>query len=329
MLGIFLWGEQVRNPNSEPPRDFADHVTPFSSGANAGGYCHRSELPDGTPHREVWFSDEFTPRHDWTYGGNNVFASMAIRGYCKFRCACAKDPLPSLHKNDTTALLMRSQIWNIVAGQSLRENTDGSMSIEKEGSQQSELQILPAQGPGPARLSRPISGNCRGSFCPQTWPTEILGDVRQMQTPPDATLIVKEPEAVNPPSIGTSLSSSAGQNVDFNITKCGAFCDGPQDCGKGDSEDECVCAEPSWNDIKNYGLSPVVGKSVCLVLALAATGISGRDLVGGVFEGGEDGFGLERRRYVDESGEAYQCRCNGTFVAEECCGSRDGMVWLG
>jgi len=38
-------------------------------GANAGGYCHRSDAldPTGTfPVQTVWFSDEMTPRLDWT-----------------------------------------------------------------------------------------------------------------------------------------------------------------------------------------------------------------------------------------------------------------------
>lgn len=37
---------------------------PESSGANAGGYCHRSDLPGGGVSRTVFFSNELTPRHD-------------------------------------------------------------------------------------------------------------------------------------------------------------------------------------------------------------------------------------------------------------------------
>ncbi|KAL9032805.1 MAG: hypothetical protein Q9180_006298, partial [Flavoplaca navasiana] len=55
--------------------------------ANAGGYCHTGIDPTTSDlTRTVWFSDEFTPRLEWTWSGN-FLASVAIRTYCWRRCA--------------------------------------------------------------------------------------------------------------------------------------------------------------------------------------------------------------------------------------------------
>lgn len=247
--------------------------------------------------REVWFSDELTPRHEWTWGGNNFFASAAIRTYCKFRCACSVDP----SKEDLVTSLLSSQVWNIIAGQSFAQHGDGSMTLESTGSQQSEVQILPPQPPSNRLSPTPPAGTCGADglqFCPTPWPTSILGPAIP-QAPPNATLIVTDPGS-------------------HNFTKCGQYCSAPQDCGPGDSLDDCFCAIPSPQDARTLGLDVVAPVSVCLVLALAVGGISGRD----------DGDGVVGRRYLDERGVAYRCPCNGTFVSSECCGRRDGMVWV-
>lgn len=196
--------------------------------------------------------------------------------------------------------MFTSELWNIVAGQSFAQQSDGSMTLGATGSQQSEMQILPPQPPSNRLSPTPPAGTCgfdSRQFCPATWPVELLGAIPR--APPNATLIISDtdPQPASP----------------HNFTTCGQYCSAASDCGPGDTEDECFCAIPSPQDARTLGLDPVAPVSVCLVLALAITGLSGRD-------GG--------RGYLDERGEAYQCRCNATYVSNECCGAKDGIVWL-
>jgi len=284
----------------------------FSGGsarANAGGYCHRSDLPGGGVSRTVWFSDELTPRHEWTWGGPNFFASAAIRTWCRMRCRCKKSP----SKTDPLKQLLGSTVWNIIASQNIAANPDGSMTIQGTNSQQSEQQVLPAQ-PGANRLHGIAAGTCgpdKLQFCPSTWPTEILGDIKQMLTPPNATEIIAPP--ASPPT------------KDF--TTCGRYCSKQKDCGPGDSQRDCFCGLPSPKDAYTLGLDPISPVSVCLVLALTVAGISGRDVP--VLEGGFAAPApAPALQYLDERGEAYQCPCNSTYISSSCCGVKDGMVWL-
>ncbi|KAL6714894.1 hypothetical protein ACLMJK_007154 [Lecanora helva] len=265
----------------------------FSGGkreANAGGYCHRSDNPDGSFSRTVWFSDEFTPRLEWTWGGNNFFAAAAIRFHCWQRCACTKDP----SKKDPATSMFLNPIWNIVSSQNIAQHGDGSLTLEATGSQKSEVQILPPQPSSNSLSAKAPAGTCGPDgqqFCPTPWPTDTLGPILQMESPPNATLIIKE-------------SSST------KFTKCGQFCDTPQDCGPSDSTDSCVCALPSPKDARTLGLDPVFPKTVCLALALAITGISGRDVP----------------QYLDERGSPYQCACNSTHISNECCSRSNGQL---
>lgn len=267
-----------------------------NSGANAGGYCHRSDLPGGGVSKTVFFSDELTPRHDWTFNGPNFFFAAAIRTYCWPLCACNGVP----QKKGPAADVFNSVLWNIVAGQSFAQHGDGSVTLGATDSQQGEMQILPPQPPSNRLSPTPPAGTCGPDgkqFCPATWPTDLLGPIPR--APPNATLIVAD---ANPPASSR------------NFTTCGQYCSAPSDCGPGDAEDDCFCAIPSAQDAKTLGLDPVAPVSVCLVLALAITGISGRD--------------DSSSRYLDGRGEPYQCPCNVTYISNECCGKRDGMVWV-
>jgi len=281
----------------------------FSGGlprANAGGYCHRTDLSGGGVSRTVWFSDELTPRYEWTWGGPNFFASAAIRTWCRMRCTCKKDP----SKQDPLKQMFGSTLWNIIASQNLAANPDGSMTLQGTDSQQSETQILPAQ-PVANRLNHNAAGTCgpdKLQFCPSNWPTEILGDIKQMLTPSNATEIIAPP--ASPPT--------------NDFTTCGRYCNSQKDCGPGDSQEDCFCGLPSPKDARTLGLDPISPVSVCLVLALTVAGISGRDvpLI-------DNGIAAPAPpQYLDERGEAYQCPCNFTYISNSCCGVKDGMVWL-
>ena len=122
------------------------------------------------------------------------------------------------------------------------------------------MQILPPQPPSNRLSPIPPAGTCGPDgkrFCPATWPTNILGPIPR--APSNATLIITD---ANPPA------------ASHNFTTCGQYCPAASDCGPGDSTDECFCAIPSRQDGKTLGLDPIAPVSVCLVLALAITGIS-------------------------------------------------------
>ena len=81
-------------------------------------------------------------------------------------------------------------------------------------------------------------------------------------------------------------------------------------CAPSYSDHDCSCAYPSPQDAMKLGFDPVMPAVVCLVLAVGS--LLSRDLP----------------THVDGRGVPYQYRCNETFTVNECCGSRDGMVWL-
>ena len=248
--------------------------------------------------RTVWFSDEFTPRLEWTWTPNWQ-AAGAIRMYCWQRCACTFGPR---HKDNQTIGLWMSpiaQIWRVSMAQQLSQQKDGSITLEEVGAGsssegQSIGQVLPRQ-----QGSKPAAGSCghdHKQFCPEPWPANILGPVPR--SPPGATNVWKGP----------------GETVG-KLTQCGSRCSKPQDCGdgSGSGKDGCFCALPSPQDSHKLGLDPIAPVAVCLGLIFQINkGIAGRDV----------------SKFVDERGEAYRCLCNATFNAEECCGARNGMVHL-
>ena len=137
-----------------------------------------------------------------------------------------------------------------------------------------------------------LSGTCGTNgtqFCPQAWNEGLLGPI------PGA-----------PPNVTDIVNSTASTNLPV----CGNKCSGPQECGPSDSDHDCSCAYPSPEHAIKLGFDPLFPAAVCLVLA--AGSLLGRDLP----------------TYVDSRGVPYKCRCNQTFAANECCGPKDGMVWV-
>ena len=394
-------------------------------GANAGGYCHRSDKLDPTgsfPLQSVWFSDEMTPRLDWTWsggGGSSFFAAASIRAHCYRNCRCTYGK-SQVGPSDT------ERLWQFVEGHQLAFHSSGEIVLEpingtgnmgnsSQGSTDNNggsgsgsgsnsgtsssngddvgsnsgsnsvpggsgsgsgsggnngpssgngappakrpktantlMTILPAQlnrDNSPAQQGRGPSGTCgadRSQFCPQPWPSSLLGPIPS--APPDATEIVA-PSPADPPPSSSSSSSASSNNGKPGLTVCGNRCEGPQDCGqpqqtKGtDAAHQCVCAYPNAKDARTLGLDPVSPASVCLALVTLAFGHaakSGKQTPGGKL-GGRDvviappllpSSSSSSMEYVP-AGQSWDqdwlCRCNATFTHNVCCGSRTGMVWL-
>ena len=305
MRGAIFWGQSVRHKS--PYRRFLITLTNdllLARDANVGGYCHRGEDANGKPTRTVWFSDEFTPRYEWTWGGGNFLGSAAIRYHCWQRCACAQNPT----KEDLTSSLFGTPVMRLSTDFWIEENVvDGSMTMNKatDGTAPHRpgpsMEVLPAQNVARNRLNPhgPPAGTCgpdKRQFCPMKWP-KMIGPIPQ--TPVGATQIVKSPASA-------AVSS-------HNLTQCGQYCHRPQDCGSSNVNDYCFCAVPSPQDARTLGLDVIAPVPVCLVLAgLAVSSLAGRDEI----------------KYLDEQGLEYECPCNSTFTHTACCSSKDGTVWI-
>lgn len=304
MRRTIFWRQRVSQVSPSPK--FSDNTTNdllLARDANAGGYCHRGEDTNGWPTRRVWFSDEFTPRYEWTWGGGHFLGSAAIRYHCWQRCACARNPT----KEDMTSSLFGTPVMRLSTDFWIEENNkDRSMTLNAGGDRtaphhpKGTMNVLPAQTVARNRLNpdEPPAGTCcpdKRQFCPMKWP-KAIGPIPQ--TPVGATQIIKAPTFVAAPS--------------DNFTQCGQYCHKPQDCGSSNADDHCFCAVRSPQDARTLGLDVVAPVPVCLVLAgLAVTSLAGRDVI----------------KYLDERGLEYECPCNGTYTHTACCGSKDGTVW--
>lgn len=273
--------------------------------ANAGGYCHRSST-SGRSSNTVWFSDDQTPRLDWTWGGGNFFASASIRFVCWRRCACSN---VSPTRDNTTASL-----WSFVHGHALSLRPGGAIVVQQESGPvppggQRETLVLPSQhGPGSA------SGTCGASgteFCPQAWPQEIYGDIPRV--PPDTTDIVR-PEA---PSNKKMV--------------CGNTCTGTSDCSSRGKQFECSCALPSVTDARILGLDPVAPVAVCLALFASTmqrhSPNGKRTLLDQKQSIDHELSGMYAQpTFVDSRGLPHTCKCNATFISDACCVSTNRLV---
>ena len=198
-------------------------------------------------------------------------------------------------------------------------HTNGSIDYGKRSKLSSGIydaiaNVLPAQdSQGGAGGS--TSGTCGADgrqFCPAPWPLAEFGPIPR--APPSST------ELGPPPVVGVDGTK--------NLTVCGNKCSGQSDCTASNDDYGCDCAFPNAEDAQALGLDPVAPPSICLSLDKVtfglSTSVSALSLVSLV---GRNEVALAPR-YVDEQGVPYQCRCNTTYVGNECCGSRDGMVWL-
>ena len=273
--------------------------------ANAGGYCHRSDTPNG-PSNKVWFSDDQTPRWEWTWVGGCFFASASIRYICWRNCAC-KNVKPT--RDNTT-----SAFWAFVHGHELTQHPNGAIVIRQETGPvppggQREMQVLPPQRDGESP-----SGTCGphgNEFCPQAWPTSIYGSVPH--TPPDTTDIIK----AHPPS--------------NDKTVCGNTCNGPADCSTSGSDLTCSCALPTVDDAKTLGLDPVAPMAVCLALFASRIKVGSYNgkrsqLIDGMKDHDSHQPFPKGITYVNDKGVRHTCKCNATFQADVCCASTNGIV---
>ena len=247
--------------------------------ANAGGYCAKEGGRNPT-RRVVWFTDEMTPRYDWTFAVN-FLAALSIRFHCKLNCRCSGTAPPV--SNPATGTF-----WQVLAQAVVSQQSDGSISFRGYSPLAGRTvirQILPPQGQGPENFHR--AGTCGTDgrqFCEEPWPA-VFGP------PPGPT----------PPPVKISGDSEGPR-------QCGNVCSGPLDCSSSDPTAGCFCAVPSPMDAERLGLPPTTPGKVGAV-CLAFAGISHTSDLNGKRD-----LGL-----IDSQGNPYRCLCNETHFAAECC----------
>lgn len=291
------------------------------SDANAGGYCHRSATPQG-PKNTVWFSDELTPRHDWTWAGGNLAFTASLRWHCSRVCSCWEDPH---HDN------MTSNMWQILENLSVMQHDESlfllSRAVDGRGQKapQQQQQILPAQlGPDPP------SGSCGASgkeFCPLEWNYKAWGPTPD--SPVGASDIVRPP----PPPLNdnaqmnqsqvqgqaqTPSMSTQQQQQKANMSICGNECHQPSDCGTSDDQYSCSCAIPSYADTRKLGLDPVAPVAVCIALFASSMNAKAKAKSGSL-----NGRAMTRGGggYTDSFLVPHTCVCDyaSQRVSDECC----------
>ncbi|KAI9674167.1 MAG: hypothetical protein M1817_001985 [Caeruleum heppii] len=252
--------------------------------ANAGGYCHRNS--DGS--RDVAFTDEMTPRVDWTWAGN-FLVSANLRFYCWQRCTCQGVPLPVGNRPLAT-------LWHFLSSADLVEDPDGLVTLKalsRVGLAASSIAVRPAN----AVDGSPAAGSCGADgkqYCYRSWPTDLLGPIPQLTPLPAAD-----------PKLTTT-----------RFPMCGSTCVSNADCRGPGSEGGCRCIVPSDPETSAKGLDFVFPQAFCFVIS--------QMMINGV---GNNKLGGEKRRDLAEERLRFACPCNVTYVSAACCDDADGLVW--
>ncbi|KAI9678696.1 MAG: hypothetical protein M1817_005753 [Caeruleum heppii] len=270
----------------------AVHLAGGHPNANAGGYCHRNGRDS-----DVWFSDDMTPRLEWTW--DNFMTSATIRFHCWRYCTCSNPPDPN---NRTVA-----RFWEFVPGFILMETPGGGVSAQPGSSSgpstSGSSRSVPVLPPGPASGDRP-AGTCGSDgqqFCDMPWPSDVFG-----------------PKPVSPPSVRvtTTATSTAARPA-----QCAAQCVRNGDCRGIGAPDGCRCVAASVEEARAQGSDPVFPRALCLLVVQAA--VHHRP---GAAKPGVRGRSVAEATARDDS-RGWACACNTTYVSEACCHADTGLVW--
>ncbi|KAI9675009.1 MAG: hypothetical protein M1817_001415 [Caeruleum heppii] len=237
---------------------------------------------------DVFFTDEMTPRVDWTWA--NFAVSAALRFHCYRHCRCSN--LPE-RQNRTRALV---GMWRFLEGADLVERADGAVEVQVRDRDRSpsKIPILPAM---PADGSPAPAGTCgpdRVRLCSSPWPSDVLG-----------------PIPTGPPPL-EALEAVDGQTS--RLPQCGAKCVSNEACRAPGSPLGCRCVVPSETEARTIGADPVFPMALCLLITQ------------GLVQGPKKVNPLGGRAVPNEE-TAWACACNRTYVSRSCCQSDGGMVW--
>ncbi|KAI9676098.1 MAG: hypothetical protein M1817_000841 [Caeruleum heppii] len=267
--------------------------------ANAGGHCYRFHA-NGNGHKLVYFTDEMTPRYDWTW--QNFRVAISIRSYCRTHCRCSN---PDKEIRST-------HLWQ----------------YQGEGTN-TEL-IIPPYSKGGARTPRAV-GTCGSDgkrFCFEPWPSDRLGPT-PAATPYFPSPSSSEATAVAPSNIKASTGQCAVPDASGVKSQCGCSgCNSVSECSWSEFG-ACRCVART---VQKQGSGRDRFLGVCSQILSGPLGkIRKRDAEGGIDTSiqqatvdGDDGT----MAFLDpETQERLACPCNVSYVSFACCDSRDGVVY--
>lgn len=181
----------------------------------------------------MWFSDELTPRHDWTWTGGNFNFVASLRFYCYRHCVCASRPTrdPAIRQGfwrwlDHQCIVDRGKRGQAVARCDGTQDGPELQGVSKrDGNQASAssttpaIQILPAQVRGQAFVAGSCGRNGK-DFCPSAWNTGFLGgpppkSPSKLYDDITAAAKARDLAAVPYTGLGDAGYSNAGPNSTF------------------------------------------------------------------------------------------------------------------
>ena len=275
--------------------------TAFSGGnpaANSGGYCHNTPTKNGLDLRQVFFSDDLTPRVDWTWSGSLVWTARA-RFFCWSKCWCAHQP--RRHRRSGAGM------WRILDDMRILGLGDGTGNIMLQKADNGHSTLFPILNLPKQIDSAGQSGECRVQnvdIC-HGWPSNVLG-----------------PKPTTPPLPTNDIEMAS--LVEESLT-CGQECSGSAatSCARYEDVDGCQCVRVSQPIAQLLGLDLMAAPPSwkCLSVTVLITLIRSKnghikrsDLAGN--------SGPNDQRYPLELADwngIFACRCNATFADAGCC----------
>ncbi|KAI9669453.1 MAG: hypothetical protein M1817_004678 [Caeruleum heppii] len=225
--------------------------------ANAGGYCER--LPDGSS--VAAFTDEMTPRLDWTW--SNYIFSTAIRAHCWTRCRCSDRSHHGI--GGVTNVWPLLLTVDVVTKGEKGDLPNGGVEMrvrDSDGSITTTIPIVPAHS-GIGLLAVGTCGPEKNNFCSEPWPSSVLGPTPT--APPGAR---RSRSSTSPilPAADKSPPSRPSPTANNNVNAAAQDPNAAQQCAASNDGSTCNCggtcnsiADCSWND---FGLCKCVAAPV-------------------------------------------------------------------
>ncbi|KAI9892531.1 MAG: hypothetical protein M1814_001488 [Vezdaea aestivalis] len=281
-------------------------------GANAGGYCSNNPFYSAGQ-RDLSFSDDWTPRGEWTARDNWEF-SLRVRTFCFQSCRCKGTDEKTVFDQHAVTL---QQGWRMnqqtTISRVVGENGAEFLNINVEGKKSSGIKgwFSPRQKSCSAGDAEP--GTCANpdpciqegyNICEtKPWPVDELGPV----------------------------PAPTAETIDKAAPTCGSVCDSARSCGLFSSRSaDCKCAylttqlrrQLNLIGVTTLSLSPTGSQVAALCLQLDVLKKLRRPTLQGL--GGRAVPGVDE---VGELEEDVNCMCNATYASTKCCDSESGMVW--
>ena len=285
-------------------------------------------MVESGPSGDVWFSDEFTPRLEWTW--DNFQASARIRYFCWSQCYCNQYRRPEERAaynfwrslNSVDIIRMFGRYGPDVYPQSSSDSDDeGTSGQGGGGTVEGANQCTTVDGVDTCKL--------------EPWPVDLLGPKPGVDIPLSWSSLLRHNPKLQNPYDSTSIPTGT-KNLPFllparrrhrrprpasfipnDLDVCGTTCSGPTACpGAATTVGcECIAIGPGIANYLGYTIpdsssSSVIGRCFQVAAYHALLVSLSKDQTSTNRLGG---------RAVDVEVEPWDCVCNATFSAPSCC----------